>query len=72
MKEESMHRRAKELLRMDNLLPCSGCDKMVVNGIVIRVPLQLKVAISPSFNGRERMVVTGTHLHLKQLWDSVT
>jgi ribosomal protein L44E len=45
--------RAKVLQRMDNLVPCSGCDKMAVNGIVIHLPLQLEVGIFPSSNGRE-------------------
>jgi hypothetical protein len=48
------------LQRMDNLVPCSGCCKMAVSRIVIRVPQQLMVGTSPSFNGREGMDVPGT------------
>ena len=49
--EESMYRRMKVPLRMDNLVLCSGCGKMDVSGISIHVPLQLVVGISPSSHG---------------------
>ena len=64
MVEESVKRRAKLLQRMDNLVPCSGYGEMVVTGIVRHVPLQLKVGICPSFNGREQMDVTGVVIHV--------
>jgi len=57
--EMSVTKFARELQSMDNLLRCSGCDKMAAVGTVIHVPVQLKVGISPSSNGRERMGVNG-------------
>ena len=62
--EVSVELRAKSLLKMGNLAPCSGYGKMAVNGIVIHVPLQLVVGTSPSSNGREQMDVPGIHLHV--------
>ena len=53
VKEESMQKRAKLLLTMDNLVPYSGCDGMVVTGIVGRVMLQLEMGISLASNGRD-------------------
>jgi len=61
----SMLRYANVLQRMDNLVPCSGCDEMAGNGMNIHVPLQLEAGTFPSFNGRQQMdVPTGTGVHV--------
>ena len=62
--EVSVELRAKSLLKMGNLAPCSGYGKMVVPGISIHVPLQLVVGTSPSSNGREQMDVNGIVIHV--------
>ena len=46
--------------------------RMDANGTVVLVQLQLKVGISPSSNGRERMNVPGKVTHTMQLEDTVT
>ena len=62
--EVSVELRAKSLLKMGNLAPCSGYGKMVVPGISIHVPLQLVVGTSPSSIGREQMDVNGIVIHV--------
>ena len=46
--------------------------RMDANGTVVLVQLQLKLGISPSSNGRERMNVPGNVTHTMQLEDTVT
>ena len=57
MRVISVTRCAWELQSMDNLLDCSGCDKTVALRTQGHLQLRLKVDISQSSNGRERIDV---------------